>query len=67
MIIVKPPTGNEMQLDVSEDISQDELLTLLRAQHGNNPSLKLAKIDTDEPNEDGTRVVTLKTNAKPKG
>ncbi len=58
MIIVKPPTGNDITLDVSDDISEKELLTLLRAQHGNNPSLKLAKIDKDEPNDEGIRVVT---------
>ena len=68
MMIVKLPHGTDLELpDVDQDIPTDALITLLRAQHGNNPALKMAVFDKEEVDEDGNRIITLKTNAGRKG
>ncbi len=68
MIIVKLPHGTDLELpDIAQDIPPDALLTLLRAQQGNNPALKMAVFDQEENDESGNRIIRLKTNAGRKG
>ena len=67
MIIVRPPHGNEIELDLDDDVSATDVLTLLRSQHGNNPAINMAELDGEETDAQGRRVIKLKTNAKRKG
>jgi len=67
IIVVMLPNGSDVPVpDLPIDARSEDVLQLLQGA-SDNPALFLAKIEKDEVDNTGNRVITLQTDAKQKG